>query len=131
MSGKLIAQIYFYLISAAAIALIVVGIHSTATYLLNSTVYDKYPLMYGAEDCENYGTSFYKGPYPMMEPGREEATLSAEEQDRLKKSCEQRVELERKQRQVEDIRNALVFTSVGLILFLIHFPQAKKYSKTV
>lgn len=127
MHGRTIAQIYFYLISAASIALIVLGIHSTVTFVLNSTQYDKYPLQYFGEDCENFRYPV-KGPYPAeVTP---EASLSGEERQRLRENCENRVELERKQHKLNDIRNAIVFTLVGLILFAIHFPQARKMSKS-
>lgn len=127
MSGKLITLIYFYVISAAALALIVIGIFSTVNFLINITQYDKYPLQYFGEDCENFGTSYSKGPYPMELESRV-ATPTAEEERKLKAQCEKRVEQERKQRKVDDIRNSLTFSLVGVILFLIHYPQARKHA---
>lgn len=127
MSGKLITLIYFYVISAAALALIVIGIFSTVNFLINITQYDKYPLQYLGEDCENFGTSYSKGPYPMELESRV-ATPTAEEERKLKAQCEKRVEQERKQRKVDDIRNSITFSLVGVILFLIHYPQARKHA---
>ena len=44
MSEKTIATIYFYVISAASLALIVIGIFNIVNFLINSTQYEKYPL---------------------------------------------------------------------------------------
>lgn len=106
----------------------VMGIYATVTFVLNSTQYEEYPLRYLAEDCENFRYG-YKGPYPAEVMPGSEASLSAEEREQLRIQCERRVAIERKQHRLEDIRNAVVFSSVGFILFIIHFPQAKKYSE--
>lgn len=130
MSGKNIATIYFYIISAASLALIVIGIFNGVNFVINSTQYDKYPLRYGpVGDCQTLG---YPVPIKMVQPpGGEirESTPTAQEIKKQKDVCEKQQESERKQRKVEDIRNSVTFTLIGLILFLIHFPQAKKYSK--
>ncbi len=55
---------------------------------------------------------------------------SAAEIEKQKTSCEERLELERKQHKVNDLRNAITFTLVGVVLFPIHYPQARKYSKS-
>ncbi len=129
MSGKSIATIYFYIISAASLALIVIGIFSAVNFGINSTFYDKYPLRYGPPgDCETLGYPYPAKMVPL--PGEaKESTPSAEELKKQKEICEKQQESERKQHKIGDIRNALTFTLIGVILFLIHFPQAKKFSK--
>lgn len=130
MVGRLIGLIYFYLVSIIALILLVIGIYSSVTFILNVTQYDNYPPRYIGEDCGSIYSTFYKGPYAVVEPpGSNPATPSAEEKEELKKQCETRVEFERKQHKLEDIRNAIVFTLVGGVLFLIHFPQARKISQ--
>lgn len=129
MSGKNIATIYFYLISAASLALIVIGIFHGVNFVINSVLYDKYPLRFGpVGDCETFGY-----PYPAKiapPPGViRESTPSAEETKKQKDICEKQLAFERKQQQINDIRDSITFTLVGIILFFIHFPQAKKYSK--
>ena len=131
MIGRLVSLIYFYLVSVISLILIIIGIYAIVTFILNTTQYDKYPLRFLAEDCENIGYP-YKGPYStgvMVESPVREASMSSEEKARLKASCDQRVEFERKQHQIEDIRNSIVFTLMGAILFAIHFPTARKISR--
>lgn len=127
MSGKRISLIYFYVISTISLILIIFGIYSTATFVLNTVLYEKYPLKFISEDCENFGYP-YRGPVPAEIDKQAQASLSAEERDRLVKSCERRVEEERKLHRIEDIRNSVVFTLVGTVLFVIHFRLARKNS---
>lgn len=131
MSGKSIATIYFYVISAGALALIVIGIFNGVNFFINSTQYDKYPLRYGpGGDCE---AGFdYPRPYKVMPaPGSPvESTPSAEEIEKQKQLCIKQQELDRKQHKIEDIRNTLAFTIIGTLLFSIHFPLARKQSSS-
>ncbi len=135
MSGKTIATIYFFLISAGSIILMVIGIFNTVNFLVNSTQYDKYPLRYGGiSNCE-YATDgqYPAGPTPAIKtvqvvPGSEISTPSATEIQKAKENCLQNEAADRKQHQVDDLKNALTFSLVGLVFFLIHFPQARKHS---
>lgn len=128
MSGKTIATIYFYLISAASLALIVVGIFNGVNFTINTFFYDKYPLRYGpGMDCETAGY-----PYPAkMIPSVDvrESTPSSEDKKKQKEICEKTQDMDRKQHQITDIKNTLTFTLIGVVLFMVHFPQAKKRSK--
>lgn len=128
MSGKLIATIYFYLISAASLLLIVIGIFSILNFVINSTQYDKYPLRYSQPDCEA-GYSYYPSK-PAMPFGESEATPSAQELERQKSACMNQQEVDRKQHKVENLRDAVGFSLIGAVLFLIHFPLARKQSKS-
>ena len=127
MSGKTIATIYFYIISAASLALIVIGIFNTVNFLINSTQYDRYPLRYPQGDCE--GGFGYPMPYKIMPPDGREATPAAQDLEKQKQLCLKQQDLDRKQHKIEDVRNAVTFTLVGLVLFSIHFPLARKQSK--
>ena len=81
MSGKLIALIYFYLISAAALALIVIGIFNSVNYFVNTTQFEKYPLLYRNENCDlPYATDMYS--MPVRPEGI--ASPSAKEQEEMK-----------------------------------------------
>lgn len=129
MSGKQISLIYFYLVSAASLALIVVGIFNTVNFLANNFFYDEYPLRYQIVDCR--GNYPYKGPAPV--PGGADffpATPSAAEQQESQKNCEEQLALQRKQQKVDDIKSAVTFSLVGVILFGLHFTQARKHSKS-
>ena len=128
MSGKTIATIYFYLISAASLALMVIGIFNAVNFVINSTQYDKYPLRYAQGDCE--GGIGYPMPYKIMSPDGREATPSAQDLEKQKQVCLKQQEQDRKQHKIEDMRNAVTFTFVGLVLFSIHFPLARKQSKS-
>jgi hypothetical protein len=130
MSGKTIATLYFYVISAGSIVLMVIGIFNAVTFGINSYLYEKYPLPWGETSCDSY-------PVPLMEKAIRPtepmiyppATPSAEELQRQKQLCLKQQELERKKYQVSDLRNALTFSAVGVVLFLIHFPMARKQSR--
>jgi thiol:disulfide interchange protein len=130
MTGKHIAIIYFYLISTISIILMVIGIFNTVGFILNTTQYDEYPIPYRFDDCENPGM-FYpeRSMRAPLDPTVAQASMSAEEMQKQKVRCERQLEQERKQRKLDDIKNAFTFTFVGVALFLIHFPQARKMSK--
>lgn len=128
MSGKTIATIYFYLISAVSLGMIVVGIFHAVNFAVNSTLYDNYPLRYGpAVDCESENT--FAAPYKMPSPVGQ-ATATATELTSQKQACLRTQQLDRQQHRIDDIKNALSFGIIGIILFLIHFPLAKKQSKS-
>lgn len=96
------------------------------TFALNSTQYETYPLRFFGEDCENA----YLMKVPPSYPGSEsQSSSSAEENKSLKQECLTRQELDRKQHKLEDLRNSIVFTVVGFVLFFVHFPTARKISK--
>lgn len=134
MSGKLIGQIYFYLISAASLALIVIGVFNAVNFVINTTQYDKYPMRWGAVSSCDYVSGDYKVGPQMMNisvPGGvvPETTPSAQEIEKQKQLCLKNEEADRKQHKVDDLRNAVTFSLIGTVLFLIHFPQARKLSK--
>jgi hypothetical protein len=142
MSGKTIATIYFYLISVGAIILMVIGIFHSVTFLINSTQYEKYPLRYERVPSCDFATDgqYVGGPFappvkviPSSElgvTGITPATPSAGEIQRAKENCLKNEEADRIQHRVDDMKNAITFTLVGAVLFLIHFPQARKHSKS-
>lgn len=133
MSGKTIATIYFFVISAASLVLIVIGIFNAVNFVINSTQYEKYPLRYGGvSNCE------FTKDYPigggmtrvMVEPAESvPATSNAEVDPQARERCLANEEEERRQHRVDDLKNAITFTLVGVVLFLIHFPQARKRSQ--
>lgn len=129
MSGKTIATIYFFVISAASLALIVIGIFNAVNFVINSTQYDQYPLRYPQGSCE-YFPEKYGGPTtPARLSWEPISTQSAQEVEKQKLMCMQQEEQERKQHLIDDLKNAITFTLVGIILFSIHFPLARKQSK--
>ena len=127
MTGQKISLVYFYVISAASLALIVIGIFNIVNFLINVTQYGEYPLRYQGATCERYPYKFIDGPTPAIAPSP--ATPSAKELDEQKKICEEQQAMERKQHELDDLRNSITFSAVGLILFLIHFSLAGKISK--
>lgn len=127
MNGKTIATTYFYLISTASVALIVIGIFNGINYTINKTQFAKYPPRWGGLplDCE----SRYKyGPYP-VDITVPVPTPDPERELREKELCEKQQNQEAKQHEIDDIKNTLSFTVIGSLLFLIHFPLARKSSK--
>lgn len=128
MNTKHISVIYFYAISAASLALIVVGIFSSVNFVVNITQYDKYPLRYrSSNECDIYPNSYSK---PIAVPVSGLApTPTQKELDESKKKCEQVLDSERKQQKLDDLKSSITFSIVGWVLFLIHFPLALKKSK--
>lgn len=79
-------------------------------------------------DCESI---FAPVPYKIV-PALEVSGLStpsAEDVKKQKQQCEKQLELQRKQYHLDDVKNTVAFTLVGLILFAIHFPLARKNSR--
>jgi hypothetical protein len=130
MPGKTIATIYFYILSLIGVGLIVIGVFNIVNLIVNLTQYDKYPLKYGVDNCDLYPQDFRGVPVtkPMEDESVMLATPSAEEATKQKQICQTHADAERKQHLVDDIKNSIAFPIVGLILFLLHFPQAKKRS---
>lgn len=126
--GRLISLIYFYLVSVIGIILLIIGLYNAVSFGVNSIVYDKYPLRYaGNEDC-SYLTQSTVPAKPITPPDGTTASVSASEQEQQKAACERRVEAERKQHQVDDIKNGIYFTLIGIILLALHFPVALRRS---
>lgn len=136
MSGKQIGVIYYYLVSAAALVLIVLGVYYSVNLLINLTQFDKYPLKYGMIDECSYPMPVpLKGVVGQVPPvasssGTDSGSLPVNNPRKYQRNCENRVELQRKEHKIEDIKNSLVFTLIGATLFLIHFPQARKQSRS-
>lgn len=126
MIGKQVSLIYFYLISAGALGLIVIGIFNSVNFMVNITQYKEYPLRY-QQDCENiYPASVKIVPPSVGYPFP--ATQSAAEVDVQRQVCQRNVEKQRKQQMLDDLKNSITFSLVGSILFLIHFPIARRQS---
>ena len=125
--GRLISLIYFYLVSIIGLVLLIIGLYNAVSYTVNITQYNKYPLRYaGNENCD-YLTRPEVPEKPVVD-GDSLASLSAEEREQQKQDCEKRVETERKQTQVNDIKNAIYFTLIGALLLGIHLPIALRKS---
>src|SRR3989338_7146578 len=117
MTGRRISITYFYLVSAISLVVLVIGIFHTVTFIVNSTMYEKYPLRWGGVDnCEDSPYSFAK---PIMPAEEKWATSSAEEKEKALEVCRKNQEQERRQHRVEDIKNAVTFSLVGILLFSI------------
>ncbi len=131
MSGKQIGLVYFYIVSAAALGLIIIGIFNSVNFLINVTQYKDYPLRFQNEDC----SSIYPIPMKVAPPAPIEqsypilATQSAQQMEKQKELCQKQVDEQRKRQKLDDLRNSITFSLIGLILFLIHFPIARKNSK--
>lgn len=124
MNPKIIAVIYFYLVSFVSLILIVMGIFSTVNFLINTTQFSEYPLPY-YDNCENQiGLG-----RPISPDAKSEASLSASEREEMLKRCKENLERRRTQQRIDDLKGAITFSLVGLILFGIHFPLARKQTK--
>lgn len=111
---KLIPTIYFYLLSAVGMVLIIVGLFNASHFIAGTFVYEKYPLRYGTE----YERCEYRSELVGIDV-KPQAAFSKED-------CYKGLESERQQKKVEDIENALAFTLIGLFIFSLHFYFARK-----
>ena len=131
MHPRIIALIYFYVVSAAALMLFVIGIFRAVNLGVNLIAYDTYPLLY-AQDCNSGGvvpvSISSKVASSPVAPASEPATPSAQQLQSQIDACLAGQSQERKQQEVSDIKDSITFTLVGLILFLIHFPIARRMS---
>jgi len=117
MVQKLIPTIYFYLLSAIGMVLLIIGLFNTAHFIAGITVYDKYPLRYGNETrCE----------YMPMEP--QPAKGESVPPQQTKKECLDSLDKERLTTKADDLEKSISFTAIGLFVFLIHFYFARRKS---
>lgn len=118
---RLIPTIYFYLLSAIGMVLIIIGLFNAAHYIVGVTAYDKYPLGYGPESrCEYM-------PKPALLEGQTQPTQSDKEtEQKAKEDCLKTVETERQNKKVDDLEKSITFTSIGLLVFGAHFYFARK-----
>jgi hypothetical protein len=125
MSVRVVSLIYFYLVSIIAIILLIIGLYNSVSYIINATQFEKYPLRYGGvERCEIPDMAPER---PILNP-ESGASTSAEEIKTRRERCLATLEEERNQRRVEDMKNAVAFSLIGLVLFGIHFPIALRKS---
>ncbi|MEX2007501.1 MAG: hypothetical protein WD992_01895 [Candidatus Levyibacteriota bacterium] len=118
---KLIPTIYFYLLSAVGIVLLIIGIFNSFHYVAGITAYDKYPLKYGNESrCQYLATP--------VKVDNTQAVSDSEAQERAKAECLESLEIERKNTKIDDFEKAIAFTVVGLVVFAVHFYFARKRS---
>lgn len=133
MSGKQISLVYFYIVSAAALALIIIGIFNSVNFLINVTQYKDYPLRFQNEDCSSiYPIPMKAAPPPAISTDQGSpitATQSAKQMEKQKELCQKQVDEQRKRQKLDDLKNSITFSLIGLILFLIHFPIARRNSK--
>lgn len=114
---KLIPTIYFYLLSAIGIVLFIIGIFNSFHYVVGITAYDKYPLGYNETRCD----------YIAPAVATDGATKPVTEQS--KKDCLDSLEIERKNKKIDDLEKSVSFTIIGLLVFGFHFYFSRKLSK--
>ena len=117
---KIIPTIYFYLLSAVGMVLIIIGLFNSTHYIVGVTAYDKYPLGYSPESrCEFT-------PKPVLLEGQIEVESSPEDLQKSKDECLKSVEEERRNKKVDDLEKSITFTAIGLLVFGAHFYFARR-----
>ena len=120
MNQKLIPTIYFYLLSAIGMMLLIMGLFNSVHYIVGITAYDKYPLRYGAESrCEFI---------PKMVPDINQQSVQSEKEQ--KDECLKNLEKERINTKIDDLEKSIAFTIIGILIFGIHFYFARKEKKS-
>ena len=113
---KLIPAIYFYLLSAIGMVLLIIGLFNSVHYITGITAYDKYPLRNGAESrCD------YMPTVPVPVEGQKSISV-----DNAKPDCLKSLEKERATTKADDLEKSISFTTIGLLIFGIHFYFARK-----
>lgn len=114
-----VKYIYVYFFSAVGTIMILVGIYQFAEYIFNSTIAPEYRLEQYREDQCNYIDQTVPA-YPVdSQPKVAEKTQEELAED--KKTCLKNLEKERAYQKKRDIFDATMLTSLGLIVFGIHF----------
>lgn len=114
---KLIPTIYFYLLSAIGMVLLIIGLFNSVHFVTGIISYDKYPLRQGAESRCDYM------PVPVsIDETKETASNAAE----AKEDCLKSLEKERATTKADDLEKSISFTAIGLLVFSIHFYFARK-----
>jgi hypothetical protein len=115
-----VKYIYVYFFSAVGTIMILVGIYQFAEYIFNSTVAPEYRLEQYREDQCNYIDQSAMTAYPVdAQPKVAEKTKEERAED--KKICLENLEKERAYQQKRDIFDATMLTTLGLLVFGIHF----------
>ncbi len=107
---RLIPTIYFYIMSAVGMVIFIIGLFNTFHFVTGVVFYEKYPLYVGAEtQCD-----FRPNPVDIknLAQSKEECLKSLEEQ--------------RTHQKTDDLEKAISFTTIGLLVYLIHFTFARK-----
>lgn len=111
---KLIATLYFYTLSLIGFVLLLIGVFDSIHYYVGATQFPEYPLGYStASRCLPAA--------PLTQNDKMQLENSTYYIDCMKGVAQDREEL-----QTTDLEKAISFTSIGLIVFLIHFYYARK-----
>ena len=116
---RLIPTIYFYLLSAIGMVLLIIGLFNSVHFITGISSYDKYPLRQGAESRCDYM------PVPVSIDGTKEK-VATKEKDETKENCLKSLEKERANTKADDLEKSISFTAIGLLVFLTHFHFARK-----
>lgn len=125
MNGRVISLIYFYLVSIIGIVLLIVGTYNTVTFVVNTTQFDKYPLQYGGEDRCAYTTL----PQTVPDKSATEPSVDKKALEEQRKTCLQTLEMERKQHKVNNLKDAITFSLIGIALIGSHLTLGLRRSK--
>lgn len=113
---RLIPTIYFYLLSAIGMVLLIIGLFNSVHFVTGITSYDKYPLRQGAESRCDY--------MPKVVPV--EGSKDVQPDVNSKEDCLKSLEKERGITKADDLEKSISFTAIGLLVFLTHFYFARK-----
>ena len=120
---RVIPTVYFYLLSVVGMVLFIIGLFNSIHYIVGITAYDKYPLRYGAESrCEYM-------PKPVMVEGQKDIQSDVKARaasDAAREECLKSLEKERANTKIDDLEKAISFTTIGLLVFAIHFYFARR-----
>ena len=120
---KVIPTIYFYLLSVVGMALFIVGLFNSIHYVVGITLYNKYPLRYAQESRCDY----MPGAAPFLGANKVQSGEKAKAaSDTAKEDCLKGLEKERTNTKIDDLEKAISFTTIGLLIFAIHFYFARR-----
>lgn len=116
---EIVKYIYVYFFSAVGTIMILVGIYQFGEYIFNSKIAPEYRLEQYREDQCNY---IDQGVMTVPVDAQSKTPVKTKEElAEDKKTCLKSLEKERAYQKKRDVFDASMLTSLGLIVFVIHF----------
>jgi len=110
-----IKAIYFYFFAGLGLVLLILGIFQMSNWFVKSYLLPKYDLSYDETRCDYVPLSVK----PESEPPVNET----------KKECEERLETQRRTKQVTDAAQAVTFLVVGGLVFAFHIRRTSLFDR--
>lgn len=132
VQASLIKTLYLYIFSGVGLCLIIIGAYTGISYAVKVSQFDKYPLEEWRDvPCTYPGIvpmgKVVSAPEPAVAP-TQLASPSAQEIEKLERTCEDNKELQRKVKKTQDLTHTISMLLLGTLVFIPHWKLARKTS---